>query len=617
MLTPEELYNIYSTNPCEPSNGGPLTGDITNGQGTPFYMRRIVQFLKHIKYPCIYDTPGFSEIKNTGKDKIGLPFKFLQQLDVECFTEIQPSIRSGTSHSVRNACDIARACMFVASGTEHQWYSRMATEYIEHFGYNSLPDCLMTIGPDLIPDRVANTGRAPSTDTTIPDSYAGMSCLPGDGLGVAGAERECMLPPGGADVPQCRSCDFCSPADSELCSRGLFCPPCCKYGYGTVEYNNQCCKAPLTSRVDFSYLVPKEDINSNTKPNNTKYLYDIDNIDVISDYSLNSTPFNTDRPLELDNLIDNIIIGDGLAFRDNSVWIYNGGSRRNKTSYTQYDYKLYHIGILERKLYGGYANLIDNSGSNFYSILDDVFLQYVQSINNWDYVNDDITENDGEILRARTVSLLLNASGTNGRSPSTNTQNMVDDIKDLLWNGYGVLLFSNVGFPNNRDSQGLSYPDKIWYTTYTIIGYDDTKLEFNECVYVLSCPWGEWTKGGHPSWGPLPPGCFLVTESHLKCMLQYYPDREFYSCRNKLPCDPALYDCDDEETLKMLAGCGSHGPADKCEAYRCRKQQRAMGLVFAISLTDGFYKRQLKHENFYPITKFKEIIQERTLYYQN
>ena len=223
--------------------------------------------------------------------------------------------------------------------------------------------------------------------------------------------------------------------------------------------------------------------------------------------------------------------------------------------------------------------------------------------------------NNNDLYRARTISVVLKATIESGKSPVTDTQYIVDSIKDLLWNGYGVLLFSNVGFPNVRDSQGLSYPDRIWYTTYTIIGYDDTKLEFDECVYVLSCPWGNWIEGGHPSWGPLPPGCFLVTESHLKCMVNYYPDREFFNCRNKLPCNPVLYDCDDPNVLKELAGCGNHGPPDKCEPYRCASQQKSMGLVIAISLTEGFDQQQLKHEQFYPINSIKEFTQEQTLFY--
>jgi len=613
MITPEDLYNSYSRSPCEPASflSDDLRGDTTYAKGTPLTMRRVVQFLKHVKYPCINNAPGFNDIVNTGKNKLGLNFKFLQQLDVECFTEIQPNIRSGTSHSVRNASDITRACLLTASGTQNQWHHRSSPEYLEHFGENSLPDCLMVLGPDLVPDAVAQTGRAPSTDLTIPNTYAGMACLPGDGVGMAGAFRGCITPPG-ANIPVCRSCQFCPedpPEPDNAC-----CHP------GTIRYINECCGAPLTSRLDFSYLLSQIDnSNASVRPSKTFHLFDVDSLSVLTEGVSNSIPYSSERGDRIQNILFSLVNGQALSFKNNTVWVYIGGFPLRTASYVQYDFKLRHVGILERKIYGGYANLLDNTGPNFNGILDDIFLDYFQSINDWNYADSTIKDPlpSLTIPRMRTISILLDAIINNGASPVTNTQNMVDRIKDLLWNGYGVVLFSNIGFPNTRDSQGLSYPDRIWYTTYTIIGYDDTKLEFDECVYVLSCPWGNWITGGNPSWGPLPPGCFLVTETHLKCMLNYYPDREFYGCRSQLPCNPVLKDCDDPVVIRELSGCGGHGPQDKCEPYFCSKQQRSTGLVFALSMTDNFGPQALKHQDFYPVSKIKELIQEKTLYYQN
>jgi hypothetical protein len=258
-----------------------------------------------------------------------------------------------------------------------------------------------------------------------------------------------------------------------------------------------------------------------------------------------------------------------------------------------------YVGLLPRDIYGGYANLLNNSGSNFYSIIDDIFLDYVQNRNG--FINT-LTPN---IYRARTISML-----------SADVNEAAASIKDLLWNGYGIVLFSNVGFPNSRDSRGLSYPDRMWYTTYSIIGYDDTKIDYNECVYVLSCPWGKWNNGGEPIWGPLPDGCFLVTETHLKCMLKVYADRDYYGCRSKLPCNPVLYDCDSPTVLRELAGCGNHGPAEKCEPYFCASQQKAMGLAFAVSLNEGFPKQTLDHYSYLPIRKIKEKFKEQPLYYK-
>jgi hypothetical protein len=540
-MTPEDLYNSYSKNPCETLFlEDPLRGKLFDSvaKGTPLHMKRVVQFLKHVKYPCINNVPKYNEIRETGKNRLGLNFKFLQQLDVECFTEIQPSIRSGTSHTIRNASDITRACFLTANGNQNQWYHRSSPEYLERFGENSLPDCLMVLGPDLVPEAVAQAGRAPSTDIATP-TYSGMLCLPGDSYGVAGAPRSCLTPPA-SQTSQCRSCGFCPPPEERFNQDDPCCAP------GTLRYYNECCKAPLTSRLDFSYSVPAG--------------------------------------------------SDGSS-----------------------DFRLKHVGILERNIYGGYANLLDNSGNNFNAIMDDIFLDYFQGINDWNYTNNTIKNPLPSTLipRMRTISILLDATVNQGRSPVTNSQNMANSIKDLLWNGYGVILLSNIGFPNIRDSQGLAYPDRIWYTTYTIIGYDDTKLEFDECVYVLSCPWGNWITGGNPSWGPLPPGCFLVTETHLKCMLNYYPDNDFYGCRNQLPCNPALNNCEDPATIISLQGCGSHGPRDKCEPYYCSKQQRSTGLVFALSMTDNFGPQVLRHQDFYPISKIKELIEEKTLYYQN
>lgn len=614
MLTSEDLYSSYSRSPCEALLlDDPLRGEIysNTAKGTPLNMRRVVQFLKHVKYPCVNNVPGFNDIINSGKNKLGLNFKFLQQLDVECFTEIQPNIRSGTSHSIRNASDITRACLLTAKGTQNEWHHRSSPEYLEHFGENSLPDCLMVLGPDLVPDSVAQIGRAPSTDVTIPDTYAGMGCLPGNSVGMAGTLRTCMPAPDPEDDPICRSCQYCPEDEPD--------DPCCDKN-NIIKYTHECCGAPLTSRIDFSYLLSKTDnYNASIRPTKTYGLFDVDSLNVLTENIRNSVGYSVARAAEIQDILLSLTVGQALSFKDNKVWIYIGGLTSRTTSYAQYDFKLRHVGILERKIYGGYANLLDNTGPNFNGVLDDIFLDYFQSINDWNYAGSTIKDPPPSLTvpRMRTISILLEASITKGNSPITNTQNMVDRIKDLLWNGYGVVLFSNIGFPNTRDSQGLSYPDRIWYTTYTIIGYDDTKLEFDECVYVLSCPWGNWITGGNPSWGPLPPGCFLVTETHLKCMLNYYPDREFYACRNLLPCNPVLRDCDDPTVIAELSGCDNHGPRDKCEPYFCSKQQRSTGLVFALSMTDNFGPQTLKHQDFYPISKIKELIQEKTLYYQN
>lgn len=496
MLTPQELYYLYSTEPCENEVG----------RGTPYDLKKLANFLKQLKYPCYTRAPHTQTsseqgILNSGSGKIALPFKFLQRLDVEAFSEIQPNIKSGTSHAIRNACDIMRACFLEASNNRLLWDYRGATEYMQFFGDNSLTDCLMMLGPDLVPENQAmqrGTGCNP------------IDCLPGKlprKSGVAlGAEFSCKPVPGTMNQRECTSCDDCE-AESDDPNPS----PCCKAN-GCEGVVNACCGDTPGTRTG------------------------------VWDYSNIFNENNTDKPLK-------------------------------------------HIGLLKRKSYGGYANFINNSGPNFYACPGDIFLKYFQTLNEYDYSSHAVKKIDTSTLslgtetigRARTISILS----------SGNTQ----QIKDLLYNGYGVVLMTNVGFPNKRDSSGLSYPDRIWYHTYTIIGYDDRKTEYDECVYLLANSWGPWNSGGHPSWGPIPEGSFLVTESHLSCMIRLFrADQQ--GCRTKTTISGG--------NITTELGCFSgEGGDDSCSPWICDKRQRVTGIVFGLSLVDGFPKQNLDYLQFY------------------
>lgn len=600
MLTPKQLHEEYSTNPCEPAKftTDPLVGDKAYGRGTPYYATRVMQFLKHVKYPCY----NGSQISGTGRNKLGLPYKFLQNLDTEAFTEIQSTIKSGTAHSVRNAADIARACKFYADNTKHYWHHRGATEYIEYFGSNSLPDCLMTLGPDLVSAVNSShyTGRAPG----VGDMY----CFPHDGWGTVSTKRSCVQPPNPLASLQCRACLECPDPPSEKNF-------CCLAAGMTPTHIHLCCKAVLTTKLDFSYNIPPTEAGSiNIRPRNSYFLRQPSTTfftaDCANRYFVECPDDSYGGTVEMlyrSTTINKLRVNDMIYFSDNRAFLYRGPSTDDQSAYVEYTYYMRHIGLLERMLYGGFANFQHHTGPQMHSAPESVFLPYFQSINGWNYaryparpeedtLNTNIIPGLNGIFRARTISTILSTNiFLGGQTPITNTQSMVDAVKDLLWNGYGVLLFSNVGFPETRDSQGVAYPDRIWYTTYAIIGYDDTKTEFNECVYLLSLPWGDWISGGHPSWGPLPPGCFLVTETHLKCMIKFYSDTEYYGCREE---------------------CGNHGPADKCEQYYCSKQQAAFGMLYAISLNDGFPRQYIDHSQFWPVMTTREKFSETTLYYK-
>ena len=514
MFTPRQLYIKYSLGPC--------ANEVANG--TPYDLPRLIKFLKHLKYPCIQSAPNATVapsesnplgIQGTGSNKIGIPYKFLCRVDPEAFTEIQPSIESGTSHGVRNACDITRICDIESSNNRDYriWESRMATEYLEHYGGNSLPDCLMVLGPDLVSET---TAESRATGCGILGA-----CLPNTQYGALGAVHGCEKRQGEL-TPKCRSCD--------QCNEFLVNDPCC--GSNCEEYTNQCCRGITTDRMDFSYIVPSDDG------------YFGGNI--------------------FSGFVDKI---------------------------------LKHVGILLRKSYGGYANFIDNSGSNFYAARDDVFLKYFQGINGYNYTNDTVSTTNQSIQRFRTVAFLN----------QNNTTTTVNTIKDLLYNGYGVVLMTNVGFPDSRDSTGLSYPDKIWYHTYSIIGYDDTKIEYPECVFILANSFGDWNSGGHPSWGPLPNGSFLVTESHLKGMVAFNLSPSFKGCRGRYcppPCPPEL--------AVLYAGCTED---NSCVPFDCSDRQRAFGMAFALSTSEGFPKRTLDYQQFLPTNNWRLFDNSSELYF--
>jgi hypothetical protein len=586
MLSPQDLYKQYSVSPCTSNLESPYSqlsaSEVFNqvsanemGAGTPMNWHRIIQFLKQVKYPCVYDTPTFDRIKDSGQGSLALPYKFLQDLDAEAYLERQPTVRAGTAHSVRNACDLARACMLHAKDSTDQWIHRMATEYIEHFAHNSLPDCLMMCGPDLVHDVIAGLYRGPGKKVSAgeqsgalggyngassddPDGFyidqamyrlGGMLCIPNSPRGAAGGAHGCATYPEDDGGPYCDSCPECprNPVTGEVMNPSH---PCCNPG--SIYYINECCGGGYSSRLDFSYWVPSDD------------------------GSFNGT-------------------------------IYGG----------RIGEILKHVGILQRKSYGGYANFSNQcSGREPPIILKDMFLKRFQKSNGWDYDKNQtkkVGEEDDDIVidRARTISLILDATVGRQGTTVTNATNMLNTVKDLLFNGYGVLLLSNVGFPNARDSTGVAYPDRIFYQTYNIIGFDDTKVESDQTLYILHCPFGNWISGGNPYWGELPPGCFIVTEDRLKCMIDYYPGADFYGCRKK-PCPEGPPDYCNNYTpgeLEEINGCGG-GYENQCDPYYCTKIQQANGLLFAISLNDGFPRQSLNHDQFYPITLLKKLISE-------
>lgn len=599
MLSPQELYLQYTLNPCQDAQ-------TQDAFGTPYDLPRLIRFMRHLKYPCVEGAPFVnvepsvnpSGIKNTGAGKLGIPYKFLNRIDAEAFTETQLTIDGGTAHAIRNACDLTRACGIENTKTYSKWESRMATEYLYHFGTNSLPDCLMMLGPDLVTEEIAMTKQIPGCSYEENNQTYKFDCIKNPTYGAAGANFGCRVN-AGETIPKCRSCEECDPEAPWT--------PCCQ-AKNCLEKLEKCCEAPQTNRYYFSYLQQNEN-------------------------SRLTLPIIIDLRLTMDIKLS----------------------------------LLKHVGIIKRKSYGGYGNFIDNSGSDFYACNDDMFLQYFQSKNNYNYTTDTVKtsadqgyiDDSSSIERCRTISLVAGA-------------NRMSILKDLLYNGYGVVLMTNVGFPNTRDSSGLSYPDRIWYHCFSIIGYDDSKIEYPECVYLIANSWGDWNSGGEPSWGPIPSGSFLVTESHLMGMTRFNHSPSFMGCRTTIcpdniaaaassiglnidyssilvspdlpsllvasgytPSDALVFRllntinnrndsgaCSDPLIKARYGGCKSYPTGgdcceetnSSCTPYYCTKYQTAFGLLFAISMEKGFPRRNFNYKQFYPINNYRKLDNTSELY---
>lgn len=320
-----------------------------------------------------------------------------------------------------------------------------------------------------------------------------------------------------------------------------------------------------------------------------------------------------------------------------------------------------HAGYFLRKSYGGYGNFINKSSDSFNSTRDPkIFIRYAQQQNGFDYNR----------LQYNVLNEEEHYYGTNRRLPS-NTVLPVKRIKSImrvsdsvqarafLHNGYGIVLSTNVGFSNVRDSIGLSYPDRLWYHTMAIIGCDDTRRLHPDSLFLIANSWGEWNSGGEPDWGPIPKGSFLITGTHLDCILQTSANVEkindcnpFYktlcqpleiegrstsspdgvgvpisdgfggrggyirlersfktvwtrvNCKfvrinyvSERACNRAL-----EVELKDTENCGNNCfDFNGCDFKQCGSNQQAWGIAFALSFEDNppFKRKDMKYEQFF------------------
>ena len=83
----------------------------------------------------------------------------------------------------------------------------------------------------------------------------------------------------------------------------------------------------------------------------------------------------------------------------------------------------------------------------------------------------------------------------------------VEEARDALHNGYGISVCSSYGFSNKRGSKGFAKVSGSWAHAMAWIACDDTN---GEPSFLIQNSWGVWNSGGHPEWGPIPDGSFLI-----------------------------------------------------------------------------------------------------------
>jgi hypothetical protein len=93
----------------------------------------------------------------------------------------------------------------------------------------------------------------------------------------------------------------------------------------------------------------------------------------------------------------------------------------------------------------------------------------------------------------------------------------VDQARDALANGYGISVCSGYGFSNNRDSKGFARKSGSWNHAMCWTACDDTG---SEPAFLVQNSWGKWNSGGHPAWGPIPDGSFLIHADIAASMLR-------------------------------------------------------------------------------------------------
>lgn len=93
----------------------------------------------------------------------------------------------------------------------------------------------------------------------------------------------------------------------------------------------------------------------------------------------------------------------------------------------------------------------------------------------------------------------------------------VAEARDALANGYALSCCSGVGFESIRDKNGISRSKGSWAHAMAWIAADDTRVLFNETLFLIQNSWGKWNSG--PKTHGQPDGSFWIRETDARRIL--------------------------------------------------------------------------------------------------
>ena len=100
----------------------------------------------------------------------------------------------------------------------------------------------------------------------------------------------------------------------------------------------------------------------------------------------------------------------------------------------------------------------------------------------------------------------------------------LEEVRDLLANGYGISTCSGYSFSDKRDEWGVSDRTRAgWSHAMSWCGCDDrpaTHDKYGDCLICIDQSWGNWNNGGwHADYGPMPEGAFWILGRHARGMI--------------------------------------------------------------------------------------------------